>query len=68
MESKLEVLVKSATELRNKPSQKLSQFVSIRLRGKKIKFVYRSVTAAIVLIIAITPMRGFYVTAIDNLI
>ena len=33
MESKLEVLVKSATELRNKPSQKLSQFVSIRLRG-----------------------------------
>ncbi|KAL5474946.1 hypothetical protein EMCRGX_G026979 [Ephydatia muelleri] len=33
MESKLEVLVKSASELRNKQSQKLSPFVSIRLRG-----------------------------------
>ena len=34
MESKLEVLVKSATELRNKPSQKLNLCVSIRLRGE----------------------------------
>eukprot|EP00731_Ephydatia_muelleri_P021456 Em0014g47a len=33
MESKLEVLVKSASELKNKQSQKLNPFVSIRLRG-----------------------------------
>ena len=42
MESKLEVLVKSASELRNKQSQKLSPFVSIRLRGKKVELVQMS--------------------------